>query len=225
VIYLAVNATYLMALGFDGARLAKTPAADVLELAIGNWGAQLMSLLVMLSALSAINGMILAGTRIYATWGADYKALSWLSEWNRRAAPIMAILAQAVIAVALILCVGTDAGRRAFDAALRLVGIDPLPWERFFGGFETLVASSTPIFWTFTLMTGIAVFVLRARDRSISRPFKIPFYPLPPIIFCGTCAFMLWSSISYARWLTLLGFVPLLAGAVLWLSVRPKSAR
>ena len=32
----------------------------------------------MLSALGAINGMILTGTRIYAVWGADYPALAWL---------------------------------------------------------------------------------------------------------------------------------------------------
>jgi amino acid transporter len=223
VIYLAVNATYLAVLGFEGAGKTQTPAADVMEHAVGAWGGRAISLLVMLSALSAINGMILTGSRVYATWGADYPALSWLGEWNRRcAAPLMAIAVQAAIAVALILLVGTQAGRNAFDGTLASLGIDPLPWGRFFGGFETLVAGSTPIFWAFTFMTIVAVFVLRRREPSIDRPFRIPVYPLPPIVFGGTCLFMLWASVSYARWLTLLGFVPLVIGAVVWLFVRLK---
>jgi amino acid transporter len=222
-IYVAVNATYVAVLGFEAARQTQTPAADVMEQAVGAWGGRAISLLVMLSALSAINGMILTGSRVYATWGADYPALSWLAEWNRRsAAPLVAITVQAAIAVTLIILVGTEAGRGTFDAALTRLGLAPLPWEQFFGGFETLVAASTPVFWVFTLLTIVAVFVLRFRDRNIERPFRIPIYPLPPIIFAATCMFMLWASISYARWLTLLGFVPLVVGAVLWFFVRLK---
>jgi amino acid transporter len=216
-IYLAVNATYVAVLGFDAASQSQTPAADVMEQAVGPWGGRAISLLVMLSALSAINGMILTGSRVYATWGADFPALSWLAEWNRRsAAPLMAIAVQAAIAVALIVVVGTEAGRGTFDAALTRLGLAPLPWEQYFGGFETLIAASTPVFWVFTLLTIVAVFVLRSRDRSIDRPFRIPIYPLPPIIFGCTCLFMLWASIGYARWLTLLGFVPLIVGALFW---------
>jgi amino acid transporter len=226
LIYLAINATYVSVLGFDAARQTQTPAADVLEHVTGAWGGRAISLLVMLSALSAINGMILTGSRVYATWGADYPALSWLGEWNRRAAaPLTAIVVQAAIAVALIVLVGTEAGRGSFDAALQGIGIAPLPWSRFFGGFETLVAGSTPVFWVFTLLTAVAVFVLRVRDSSIERPFKIPLFPLPPVIFCGTCLFMLWASVAYAKWLTLLGFMPLIAGAVVWLFMRSTSVR
>ena len=91
-----------------GARLrrgaeAQTPAADVLELALGPWGGRAISLLVMLSALGAINGMILTGTRIYAVWGADYPPSPGLASWNRRtAAPVAAIALQAVFAVMLV---------------------------------------------------------------------------------------------------------------------------
>src|SRR5207244_2368166 len=116
LIYVVVNAVYLSVLGFDGARHSSTSAADVMELATGPWGDRAISLLVMLSALGAINGMILTATRIYAVWGADYPALAWLAAWSRRsAAPLAAIALQAAIAVVLIVLVGTDAGRAAFD--------------------------------------------------------------------------------------------------------------
>ena len=60
-----------------------------------------------------------------------------------------------------------------------------LPWEEFSGGFETLVAGSAPVYWGLCLLTGIAVFVLRAIDPTIERPFPMPLFPLPALVFCG----------------------------------------
>lgn len=221
VIYLAINATYLGVLGFDVARHTPTPAADVMEHACGAWGGRVISVLVMLSALGAINGMILTGTRIYAVWGADYPALKWLGAWNRRtAAPIAAIAVQAIIAVSLIVLVGTSTGRAAFDSALTHVGLSGLPWEKYYGGFETLVAGSTPVYWSLTLLTGMSVFVLRSRNRSTPRPFSMPLFPLPALVFCGTCMYMLGASLAYAKWLSLIGFVPTAMGIAAWFAVR-----
>jgi APA family basic amino acid/polyamine antiporter len=219
-IYLVVNLTYLKVLGFADARATSTPAADVMELALGAWGSRAISVLVMLSALSAINGMILTGSRIYAVWGADYTALSWLSGWNRRTdAPVAAIAVQAIVALLLIMLVGTDVGRDAFDAALHLVALEPLPWDQYFGGFETLIAGSAPVYWGLCLLTGFAVFVLRFTDRTIERPFRIPIYPVPAIVFCISCLFMLVASLRYARWLTLIGIAPLILGIAVWLAI------
>ena len=61
LIYLAVNAAYLHALGFDAAQQSATPAADAMEKVWGEWGGRAIGILVMLSALGAINGMILTG--------------------------------------------------------------------------------------------------------------------------------------------------------------------
>jgi basic amino acid/polyamine antiporter, APA family len=224
-IYLAVTAAYLAALGFDGARNTATPAADVVEAVVGSWGGRAISILVMLSALGAINGMILTGTRIYATLGGDYLALAWLGTWNRRdAAPVAAIAAQAVMAILLVLLVGTHVGRSGWDAALRLFGLMPLRWDDYFGGFEMLVAASAPVFWGFFLLTGLAVFTLRRRYCHLERPFTIPVYPLPPLVFCAASAYMLYSSAVYAGWLTLLGLAPLALGAVVWMCVRGQTS-
>jgi len=226
IIYLIVNVAYLHALGFGAARLAKTPAADVLQQTCGPWGAKAISVLVMLSALGAINGMILTGVRIYAVWGADYPALRWLGTWNeRRAAPTAAIALQTIIALALVLLVGTSAGQTLFDTTLSLFGIAALPWQKFPGGFEMLVAGSTPVFWFLCLMTGISVFILRLSYPNADRPFTIPLFPLPAIAFCATCIYMLKTSIDYAGGLTMLGVVPLAVGVVAWAHCRTKATR
>jgi basic amino acid/polyamine antiporter, APA family len=136
---------------------------------------------------------------------------------------VAAIALQGAIAALLILLVGTEKGRDLFDAALKTVGLHELPWERFNGGFATLVAASTPVYWMLSLLTGVSVFVLRIRDRGIERPYSITLYPLPAIFFCATCLFMLRASVAYAKWLALVGIVPLTIGLVVWLIVRRKT--
>ncbi len=76
------------------------------------------------------------------------------------------------------------------------------------------------MFWAFFLLTGLAVFVLRWRYPVVERPFVIPLYPLPALVFCGASAYMLYASLRYARWLTLLGVVPLAVGILVWFFVR-----
>jgi amino acid transporter len=43
----------------------------------------------------------------------------------------------------------------------------------------------------------LSIFVLRRRDPGVERSFKVPLYPLLPVIFVVVCAYMLWSSLSY----------------------------
>jgi amino acid transporter len=222
LIYLVLNAAYLAVLGFDAACQTATPAADVLERAIGPWAARAITVLVMVSALGAINGMILAGGHVYATVGEDHRVFAWLGRWSgKSSAPLAALVVQAGITLVLIFAVGTPQGCRLIDRSLAAVGLPGLPWDEYFGGFETLVAGIAPVFWGFFLLTGFALFILRVKDREQERPFRTPFFPLPPIIFCGTCCYMLYCSLAYAKLLSLLGLVPLAVGLPLyWISGR-----
>ncbi|MBW3596782.1 MAG: amino acid permease [Planctomycetes bacterium] len=220
IIYLLANGAYLMGLGFDGLRGSSAPAADVLTAAVGEWGGKAISVLVMVSALGAINGLIFTGARVYAALGADHRVFALLGRWNLRLdVPVWSLLAQGVITLLLIVAVGTEAGRGAVDASLGAIGLAGLPWDQYFGGFETLVAGSAPVFWAFFLLTGLSLFQLRWIDRERIRPFSAPFYPFTPFIFCLTCTYMLYSSLVYAKALALIGIVPLLLGLPLyWLS-------
>jgi amino acid transporter len=217
LIYLAVNAAYLAALGFEGAQASNTPAADAVAAAIGPVGASLVSALVMISALGAINGMIFAGSRVFAVFGADHRLFAWLNRRSRTTrAPVAAIAAQAAITLAMIFGVGTPTGQRAIDAAFTSIGAPPVPWDEYFGGFETLLAATAPVFWTLFFAVGVALVVLRWRHHQRERPFSVPLYPLPPLVFCATCLFMLYSSLDYAKWLTLLGAAPVAVGMLIY---------
>jgi amino acid transporter len=244
VLYLLVNVAYVRVLGFDMLRnppKGSTPAAEVLGVALGTWGADAMSVLVIVSALGAINGLIFAGSRVYAALGTDYRLFALLGRWNPRlGVPVFSLMAQAVVALSMILVVGTTRGQQLVDSILvgaretlagwfpdvarqhaddwlAWAGLDAIPWSRFEGGFEMLLAATAPVFWLFFLLTGLSLFALRELDKQLERPFKAPGYPFVPFVFCLMCTYMLYSSITYAQSLTFVGLGPLLVGMPLYL--------
>jgi amino acid transporter len=85
-----------------------------------------------------------------------------------------------------------------------------------------MVEYTAPVFWFFLLLVGIAFFILRRRDPTRERPFKVPFYPVPPILFCLTCAYLLYSSLMYTGKGALVGIAVLLFGLPLLGFVRKK---
>ncbi len=224
IVYLLVNFAYILSLGFVEARNWRpTIAADVLkkEGAFGEFGGKLISVIVMTSALGAMNGLIYTGSRVYLTLGKEHSVFAFLGYWNKTLkSPILSLIAQALVTISMILVVGTATGRNGVNSILDAVDIE-IPWDQYFGGFNTLYAGGAPVFWIFFLLTGFSMFALRARDPNIERPFilRAPWYPVLPIIFCGMCLFGFVSAITYAKWVSLLGFVPLFLGLPLyWLS-------
>jgi APA family basic amino acid/polyamine antiporter len=227
VIYLLVNAAYLSSLGFEAARNSKAIATETLEKmpSVGSWAPKLMSALVMISALGGMNGMIFTGSRVYSALGSDYSLFAWLGRWHRRlGSPIRSLVTQMVIALAMIVAVGSDIGRAVINRLLESMGFGTVAWEGH-GGFETLLRCTAPAFWLFFLLTGLSLFVLRERDRDVDRPFTAPFYPLLPLVFCDSCAYMLFSATDYAGKSALIAFALLHLGLLFyWLSRRSVSA-
>jgi amino acid transporter len=206
LIYLLMNAAFLVALGFEGARSSRAIARDVFISAFGAWGGAAISLLVMISALGAASALIFTGSRVHAALGRDYSILQTLGAWHPRlGSPARSLAAQLVITLLLIVIAGSGFGQRH-------------------GGFDTLLRGTAPVFWTFFLLTGLALFRLRKLEPQRERPFRVPLYPLTPLVFCATCLYMLYSSIAYAGWFALLGLVPLVAGLPFYLASKRKPA-
>ena len=218
VLYILVNLAYVWGLGFETLQSSFTPASQLMEIAFGDFGGRAMNVIVVISALGAINGLTFAGSRVYSSLGEDHRLFGLLGRWNSRLkTPVWALVAHGLITILLILAVGTSRGRYTIDQGLlRTIG-KKIPWEQYFGGFDTLVAGTAPVFWLFFLLTGLALFILRIKDRDRLRPFRVLWYPVTPVIFCLTSIYMLYSSLTYAKYLTLLGLVPLVLGVPLYL--------
>ncbi len=183
-LYLLVNWAYWYGLGLKGMASSSAVGADLLKASFGRSGETLISLIVAISALTSINATIIVGARTNYAFGRDWPQLRILAAWNGvRDTPPAALLLQGAFALILI-GVGTVFG----------------------SGFKSMVEYTAPVFWLFFLLTGIALFVLRQRDAAAVRPFKVPLYPLLPLIFCISCAYMLWSSLSYVSSQAMGGF-------------------
>lgn len=89
-------------------------------------------------------------------------------------------------------------------------------------GFETMVEYTAPVFWFFFLLTGISLLVLRVREPEVPRPFRVPFYPLTPILFCIICGYLLYSSLAYTGVGALVGLAVVVAGIPLLLLTRRR---
>ncbi|CAA9539451.1 MAG: Uncharacterized amino acid permease, GabP family [uncultured Sphingomonadaceae bacterium] len=198
-LYLLVNLAYLRVLGLGGIAASDAVAANVMRRAFGEGGALAISLLVAVSAVTSANATAITGARTTYSIGRRFPALGWLGRWDdARGTPGNALLLQGGVALLLVL-----AGAFSRD------------------GFRLAVEFTAPVFWLFLLLVGVALFVLRAREPDVDRPFPVPLYPLLPIIFCVTSAYLLYSSVAYTGLGALVGVGVLIAGALLLLFVRP----
>jgi basic amino acid/polyamine antiporter, APA family len=199
-IYIAVNAAYLGALGYCGVCRSEAIAADMFALPFGNAGRKIISALVMISALGSVHGLLFTGMRLYGTFGKDHRVFAWLSSGKEDEPHAHgALFAQALFSLLLIGMV--ELGIHWRQGLMEVAGFCGLNLDPAFqqnGDIKRLVACTAPVFWIFFLLTGCSLFVLRWREPDVERPFRVPLYPVLPLIFVLSCAFMLWKSAAYA---------------------------
>jgi APA family basic amino acid/polyamine antiporter len=197
LLYLIANWALWRGLGMEGLGASRTPAADVIRLAFGNGAGVLTALAITMATLTSINATIVVGARTTYAAAADWPRLAFLGHWNSaRGIPVAGIVSQGVVGVLLI-------GLGTFTR----------------DGFATMIDYTSPVFWTFLTLSGFAVLLLRWRRPDLPRPFRVPFFPVLPLLFCASCLFVLWSSLQYVRLGALVGLGVLAAGgvALLWL--------
>jgi len=95
--YMLINAAYLYVLPVSEVASSTHVAADATERVLGAKGGSAISALVVLSALGGLNGIILAGPRVYYAMAQDGLVFRWMGAVHpRRQTPYLAIAAQAV---------------------------------------------------------------------------------------------------------------------------------
>ena len=196
VLYLLVSLAYLSGLGIEGMAKSQAVASDLLTRAWGPVGGKLIAVIVAIAALTSANATILTGARTSYALGRDWPLFRYLGVWDgARGVPRNAMIVQAVLALALVL-MGTITRK----------------------GFETMVEYTAPVFWLFFFLTGMTLFIFRHWEPNAHRPFRVPFYPVTPLLFCGVCVYMLYSSLAYTGAGGLFGVGVLVVGVVLLLA-------
>jgi amino acid transporter len=201
LLYVLVNFAYLKGLGYDQMARSNAVAADLLKAVWGPTGEKVIAIMIAIAALTSVNGSMIVGARSNYALGRDWPMLGYLGKWHEASgSPRNAMLVQGAIALALV----------GFGAIQNT-------------GFKGLVEYSLPVFWGFFLLTGIALFVLRAKEPDAPRPFKVPFYPVVPAIFVLMCGYLLYSSLTYHQAHALVGLGVLAVGAVVLMVAKLKN--
>ena len=201
-VYLLFVFGILYGLGFEALKSSHAVGVDVAERALGPVGAQLVGLLVAVSSLTSMNSTMIAGARTNYSVAHDWAALAFMGQWQgRRSTPAMGFVVQAAIALALI-------------------GFGALEKD----GFAAMVEFTAPVFWLFFMLSGLALFILRRRDPTVPRPFRVPLYPVLPLAFVLSCGYVLYSSVVHAQTehATHVAFGVMLSGAFVLLLLRRR---
>lgn len=182
-IYLAANVAYLAVLPVETIRHSKLVAADVAQQVLGSGGATFVSVAVMVSTFGTLNAVLLTSPRVFFAMAEDKLFFPIFARVHpTRGTPWIAITLVAVLGCAFVLI----------------------------GTFESLADAFVTAFLPFYALAVAAIFRMRKRP-GYAPSFRVPLYPLVPLLFVASVLFLLGNAIvqpeSRVSTLVVLGIV------------------
>ena len=188
-VYLLLNYVLLFTLGFSGMNGSDLVVSDATSVFLGNKGAAIVTLIILISLIGASNGSILTSARINFAMARDKLFFNQAAQIHSRfKSPANALIIQCVWA-----CILT-----------------------FTGTFNQLITYIIFTSWIFYGMSAGAVIILRKKRPDMDRPYKTPAYPWIPIIFIFFAIFLTINTIMEAPRDAAIGFGIILAGLPLY---------
>lgn len=159
VCYVLANIAYLVGLGHAGLAASKAPAADLMSNVFGPHGATIMAIGIACSTFGYCSIAIAGGARVLQTMGADGMFFRAVGRIDARShAPQVALAVLGAWAIALVLS----------------------------GSFGQLLDYTTVGEWLSHAFGIATLFWYRRRFRNEPSPYRVPFYPLLPLLFVFT---------------------------------------
>jgi len=200
-IYLFANLGYIAALG--PVRAAQSPriAADAVGVVLGPIAGKVIAAIILVSMFSAANGIALTAPRLYYSMARDRVFFQQLAKVHPRfGTPANAVVVCSVWAMLL--------------AAI--------------GSFEQLFTYVVFVGWIFYALGGIAVFVYRRKQPNAVRPFRVPGYPVTPLLFVAAAAAVVVNTIVTQPGRAAMGLIVTAVGVpffFVWRATRDRGAR
>ncbi|MEY3436561.1 MAG: hypothetical protein RL335_1017 [Bacteroidota bacterium] len=186
LIYLSTNLMYLHVLPLHSIAFPEEDrlAVAAANVVFGDAGRAIIAVLIMVSTFGCINGLVLAGARVYYTMANDGLFIKKAASLNKNAVPQWALWAQCM--VACLLCLSGK-----------------------YGDLLDMVSFIVVIFYVLTIA---GIFILRKKEPDMERPYKAFGYPVLPFIYIlmglSFCGLLIWFKPEYT-WpgliITLLG--------------------
>ena len=184
-IYLLLNYVLIYTLGFTGMNGSDLVVSDAAFVFLGNKGAAIVTLIILISLIGANNGFVLTSARINYAMAKDKLFFHQASQIHSKfKSPANALIIQCVWACLL----------------------------TFTGTFNQLITYIIFASWIFYGMSAGAVIILRNKKPDMERPYKTPVYPWIPIIFILFAIFLTINTIMEAPRDAAIGAGIILAG-------------
>ena len=169
-VYVVINLAYLWVL--PASELAKyaSPASAVAEVLFGSIGGKIINVGILVSVFGCINGYLLTGPRITYTLGKQKTIPVLFGKLNKNDVPANATLLMAVLSALYALS----------------------------GQFNLLSDLAMFAVWSFYVLTFIGVMKLRKTHPNLNRPYKVPLYPIIPLIAIFSGLFVVLNQLLFA---------------------------
>ena len=169
LVYLALNAAFVYALGMGDLAGEKFAASAAAKVVFGDTGERVVAAVMAVSLLGNVSAILMQAPRIPYAMAADGLMPKTITRVNVGGTPSVALLVSAAVTIALVLS----------------------------GTFNTVLAISAFFFVLQYASTFLAVFVLRRREPDLPRPYKAWGYPVvPAIVLIGALAFLAGNFVS-----------------------------
>ena len=159
VIYILANLGYIAGLGPTRLMGSTTVASDAVGASFGPMAAKLMAIPVLVSIFSGAHGIMLTSSRVFYAMARDGVFFKQLGEVH----PKYGTPANSILAVTI------------WGAILA-----------FSGQFTVLLTYVVFVGWLFYGLGGLCLIVFRRKEPNTPRPFKVPLYPVTPILFVAS---------------------------------------
>jgi len=166
--YIALNAAYFHLLPARVIATSTRVAADAADAVLGRGGAAVMSAIVALSTFGALNGVILAGPRVYLSMARDGLLFNWAAAIHERFhTPHRAIALQGAWA-AILVSTGT---------------------------YRVLFTRVVYTEWIFFALMAVGLMRLRTRPQY-SPAYRVWGYPIVPLVFAASSLYIVVNQIA-----------------------------
>ena len=196
-VYLAINVAYLWVAPASSLANVTSPASLVATKLFGPIGGKLISAGILISVFGTLNGYLLTGPRVvYAlTKEKLLPGSKILSKVNKGGSPYNSILLISILA-----CIYALTGQFNLLSDLTIFAV-----------------------WVFYVLTFIGVIILRKTKPDLYRPYKVPGYPVIPIIAILGGTFVVINQLITAPLISLGGIIITIIGLPIYAYMNKKS--
>jgi basic amino acid/polyamine antiporter, APA family len=184
-IYVLTNLAYLYVLPIEAVARSPLVAADTMMSLFGRAGVVLVSVFVMISSFSSLNGSMLASPRVFFAMADDGLLFQAIAKVHPRyQTPYVAIILAAILGVALVMS----------------------------RSFERLTDTFVLAIWPFYALGVAAIYRLRASRPDLPRPYRAIGYPVVPAILIASVAAFVINSLMNDTTNSVITFAVIFAG-------------